>query len=38
MSLEFEEKGLPKENYSNDLHPLYMFLNGDLETRGEIIP
>ena len=37
MSLKFEEKGLPKASYSNDLHPLYLFLNGDLDTRGEII-
>ena len=37
MSLEFEEKGLPKASYTNDLHPLYMFLNGDLDTRAEII-
>ena len=37
MSLEFEEKGLPKTSYTNDLHPLYMFRNEDLDTRGEII-
>ena len=37
MSLKFEEKGLPKASYTNDLHPLYMFLNSDLDTRGEII-
>ena len=37
MSLEFEEIGLPKASYTNDLHPLYMFLNRDLDTRAEII-
>ena len=37
MSLEFEEKGSPKASYTNDLHPLHMFLNGDLDTRAEII-
>ena len=37
MTLQFEEKGLTKTKYTEDEHPLYMFLNGDSETRGDII-
>ena len=37
MTLKFEEKGLPKASYANDLHHLYIYLNGDLDTRGKII-
>ena len=37
MTLEFQRKGLIKTNYTDDEHPLYMSLNGDSETRGDII-
>ena len=37
MTLQFEEKGLTKTKYTEDEHPLCMFLNGDSETRGDII-
>ena len=37
MSLEFEEKGLIKAIYLDEDHPLYMYLEGDSETRGDII-
>ena len=37
MTLQFEEKGLTKTKYPDNEHPLYMFLTGDPETRGDII-
>ena len=37
MTLEFEVKGLPKKNYKDDLHPLYLYLKGDVEVRSEVI-
>ena len=37
MVLEFEEKGLAKTKYANDENLLYMYLDGDTETRRDII-
>ena len=37
MTLLFEEKGLTKETYSDDSHPLYIYLHGDVQTRCEVI-
>ena len=37
MTLEFEEKGLVKTKYTDNEHPLYMYLNGDTKTREDII-
>ena len=37
MSLEFEEKDISKTKYSGEDHPLYMYLEGDTDTRGDII-
>ena len=37
MTLLFEEKGLAKENYADDSHPLYLYLQGDIQTRSEVI-
>ena len=37
MSLLFEEKGLTREKYSDDLHPLYLYLKGDVNLRSEVI-
>ena len=34
MSLEFEEKGLELATYPKGSHPLDLFLQGDIETRG----
>ena len=37
MSLEFEEKGLELATYPKGSHPLDLFLQGDIETRGDVI-
>ena len=37
MSLEFEEKGLSKTKYSDDDHPLYIYLQRGVDTIGDII-
>jgi len=37
MTLLFEEKGLTKETYLDDSHPLYIYLQGDVQTRCEVI-
>ena len=37
MSLAFEDKGLKVQNYSDNDHPLVLFLKGDAETREDIL-
>ena len=37
MTLLFEEKRLTKETYLDDSHPLYIYLQGDVQTRCEVI-
>ena len=37
MTLLFEEKGLAKEKYVDESHPLYLFLQGNIQTRSEVI-
>ena len=37
MALQFEELGLSKEKYSDDIHPLYLFLEGNVETRSNVL-
>ena len=36
-TLGFEEKGLLKEEYSDDVHPLYLYLLGDKDMRSDVI-
>ena len=37
MSLDFEEKGLSKAKYSDNEHPLYVYLERETETGSDII-
>ena len=37
MSFKFEEKGISEVKYSDKYHPLYKYLEGDTEMRGDII-
>ena len=37
MTLQFEELGLPKVSYADDTHPLYLFLEGNIETRSNVL-
>ena len=37
MALQFEEKGLPKVDYQDDLHPLYIYLQRNIQTRSDVI-
>ena len=37
MTLLFEEKGLTQEKYADDSHPLYLYLQGNVQTRSEVI-
>ena len=37
MTLLFEEKGLTKEKYADNSHPLYLYLQGNIQNRSEVI-
>ena len=37
MVLQFEESGLQKLDYADDIHPLYLYLEGNRETRGSVL-
>ena len=37
MSLQFEDKNDPPPSYTEEEHPLALFLSGDAETREDII-
>ena len=37
MTLQFEELGLPKVSYSEDNDPLYLFLEGNIEMRSNVL-
>ena len=36
-TLCFEEKDPVKEDYNNDVHPLYLYLSGNKEMRTDVI-
>ena len=37
MPLQFEELGLPKTSYLDDIHPMYLFLQGNVKTRSNVL-
>ena len=37
MSLQFEEKDLDKPEYQDEFHPLYIFLQGNVQIRSDVI-
>ena len=37
MSLQFEDKNLDKPDYQDDFHPLNIFLQGNVQTRSDVI-
>ena len=37
LSIEFEEHDIEKTEYTDDLHPLYLYLKVNLEMRTNVI-
>ena len=37
MSLQFEDKDLDKPDYQDEFHPLYIFLQGNVQIRSDVI-
>ena len=37
LSIEFEEHGIEKTEYTDDLHPLYLYLKGNFDMRTNVI-